>query len=57
MYEVSQNYYTGFHPEVVQAAAARSAALKEECNRRVPKTLTPAEYIWMKGSARRKRRN
>lgn len=49
MYEVSKNYYTRFLPEVIQAAATRSAALKEKYEKMVAKTLTQDEHIWMKG--------
>ena len=49
MYEVSQNSYTRFLPEVVQAVTARSAALKAEYDRVVPKSLVPVEHIWIKG--------
>jgi hydroxylamine dehydrogenase len=49
MYEVSKNFYTKFLPEVIQAAATRSAALKEKYERAVAKTLAEDEHIWMKG--------
>ena len=49
MDEVSKNSYTRFLLQVVQAATARSVALKAEVGRMVPKTLVPVEHIWMNG--------
>ena len=49
MYEVSKHFYTKFLPEVIEAAATRSPALKEKYEHIVAKILTQDEHIWMKG--------
>jgi hypothetical protein len=49
MYEVSKNFYTKFLPEAVQAASAKSPAMKEKYQRIVDQILTQDEHLWMKG--------
>ena len=49
MYEVSKHFYTKFLPEVVQAAAEKSPALKEKYERIVAGILAQDEHIWQKG--------
>lgn len=49
MYEVSKHYYTKFLPEVIEAAATKSPAMKEKYERAVAKILAQDENIWLKG--------
>lgn len=49
MYEVSKHFYTKFLPQVVEAAAEKSPAMKKKYEQIVAKMLTQDEHIWMKG--------
>jgi hypothetical protein len=49
LYEVSKHYYTKFLPEVLEAAAQKSPAMKKKYTGIVDKILTQDEHIWMKG--------
>ena len=49
MYEVSKHYYTKFLPQVIEAAAKRSPAMKKKYQGIVNQVLTQDEHIWMKG--------
>jgi hypothetical protein len=49
MHEVSKHYYTKFLPQVIEAAAKRSPAMKKKYQGIVNQVLTQDEHIWMKG--------
>lgn len=49
LYEVSKHYYTKFLPQVIEAAAQKSPAMKKKYTGIVNQILTQDEHIWMKG--------
>ena len=49
MYEVSKHFYTKFLPEVVEAAAGKSPALKKKYEQKVQQLLAKEEHRWQKG--------
>jgi len=49
MYEVSMHFYQKFLPEVINAAAEKSQALKNKYQRKVDALLAQDEHLWKKG--------
>ena len=49
MYEVAKNFYLEFLPEVINAAAEKSAEMKIKYEQMVNTLLTQEEHTWLKG--------
>ena len=49
LYEVSKHFYTKFLPQVIEAAAQKSPAMKKKYTGIVNKILTQDEHLWIKG--------